>query len=78
MRQITDAIDSPAFLKFLDIYAKRFIANNGFGRWLHEYQDMQARGLFKPIILRELYKKILTNTFCLGFIREQADRKSVV
>lgn len=72
MRQITDAIDSPAFLKFLDIYAKRFIANNGFGRWLHEYQDMQARGLFKPIILRELYKKILTNTFCLGFIREQA------
>lgn len=72
MKQIPSVIDSPIFLKFIDVYAKKFIANNGFGRWLYEYKDMEARGLFKPTILRELYKKILTDTFYLGFIREQA------
>lgn len=72
MKQIPSVIDSPVFLKFVDVYAKKFRANDGFGRWLHEYQDMEARGLFKPAIIKELYKKILTDTFYLGFIREQA------
>lgn len=72
MKQIPSVIDSPVFLKFLDIYIKKFKANNGFGRWLHEYEDMDARGLFKPTIIKELYKKILIDTFYLGFIREQA------
>jgi hypothetical protein len=72
MKNIPDVIDTPIFLKFVDVYTKRFIANKGFGRWLHEYQDMEARGLFKPAIIKELYKKILLDTFYLGFIREQA------
>ena len=72
MKQIPSVIDSSVFLKFVDVYAKKFRAQNGFGRWLHEYQDMETRGLFKPAIIKELYKKILTDKFYLGFIREQA------
>lgn len=73
MKEIPSVIDSPIFIKFLDVFAKKFIAQKGFGnRWLHEYQDMEMRGLFKPAILKVLYKKILTDTFHLGFIREQA------
>lgn len=71
-KQLPEVIDKPQFLKFVEIYAKKFKASNGFGRWLHEYQDMDARGFFKPIILRELYRKILLGTYCLGFIRKQA------
>jgi hypothetical protein len=72
MKQIPTVIDKPQFLKFVEVYTKKFIANNGFGRWLHEYQDMEARGLFKPTIIKALYKKILQDKFYLGFIREQA------
>lgn len=72
INKIPDVIDKPQFLKFVEVYAKKFRANNGFGRWLHEYQDMEARGLFKPTIIKALYKKILQDKFYLGFIREQA------
>lgn len=73
MKQIPDVIDKPQFLKFVEVYAKKFRAQNGFGnRWLHEYQDMEKRGLFKPTIIKALYKKILEDKFYLGFIREQA------
>lgn len=73
MKQIPDVIDKPQFLKFVEVYAKKFRAQNGFGnRWLHEYQDMENRGLFKPTIIKALYKKILEDKFYLGFIREQA------
>lgn len=73
MKQIPDVIDKPQFLKFVEVYTKKFIAQKGFGyRWLHEYQDMEARGLFKPTIVKALYKKILQDNFHLGFIREQA------
>ena len=72
IKQIPDVIDKPQFLKFVEVYTKKFKANNGFGRWLHEYKDMDARGLFKPVVVRELYKKILQDKFYLGFIREQA------
>lgn len=67
-----DIVDSPQFLKFVDFYTKKFKANNGFGRWLYEYKDMDARGLFKPTVVKVLYKKILQGTFYLGFIRQQA------
>lgn len=70
--QLPEVIDKPQFIKFIEIYTKKFKAQNGFGRWLHEYQDMDARGLFKPAIVKELYKKILLGTYCLGFIRKQA------
>ena len=72
MIQYSDVIEKPQFLKFIEVYAKRFIANNGFGRWLYEYKDMEARGLFKPTILKALYIKILKGEFRLSFIREQA------
>lgn len=72
INKIPDVIDKPQFLKFVEVYTKKFRANNGFGRWLHEYQDMEARGLFKPTIIKALYKKILQDKFYLGFIREQA------
>ena len=72
VKQIPDVIDRPQFLKFVEVYTNKFKANNGFGRWLHEYQDMDERGLFKPAIVKALYKKILLDKFYLGFIREQA------
>ena len=71
-KKIPDVIDKPQFLKFVEAYYKRFRASNGFGRWLHEYKDMENRGLFKPAIIRTLYKQILLGTFHLGFIRQQA------
>lgn len=72
IRQIPDVIDKPQFLKFIEVYTERFKANKGFGRWLYEYQDMDARGLFKPAIVKALYKKILQNNFRLGFIKMTA------
>ena len=58
IKQIPDVIDKPQFLKFVEVYTKKFRANNGFGRWLHEYQDMEARGLFKPAIIKPIKKGI--------------------
>lgn len=72
IKKLPDVLDKPQFLKFVEIYTNKFIARNGFGRWLHEYQDMEQRGLFKPTIVKALYKKILLDQFYLGFIREQA------
>lgn len=72
MAETPKVIDTPLFLKFAGVYAKKFRAQNGFGRWLKEYQKMEAQGLFNPKILRILYKKILTNTFRLTFIEQQA------
>ena len=73
MRQIPECINTPIFLKYVEHYYKRFRAQNGFGgRWLHEYQQMEKQGLFKPAVIRALYIKILNDTFTLGFIREQA------
>ena len=72
MKRIPDVIDKPQFLKFIEYYTKKFKANKGFGRWLYEYNDMDERGLFKPTIVKELYKKILLDKFYLGFIKKQA------
>lgn len=70
--EIPKVIDTPLFLKYADIFAKKFKAQRGFGRWLKEYQEMEAKGLFKASILRVLYKKILAGTFRLTFIEQQA------
>lgn len=71
--KISAIVDTPEFLKFVKVYTQKFKDEKGFGgRWLYEYKDMEARGLFKPNIVRALYKKILLGTCRLGFIREQA------
>lgn len=70
--KIPEVVYHPQFLKFVDYYAKAFKARNGFGRWLKEYQDMEAKGLFAPRVLRLFYIQILGNTFKLDFQREQA------
>ena len=66
MIQYSDVIEKPQFLKFIDVYAKKFIANNGFGRWLHEYKDMVP-----AILFQRLYDvKILRIEILLDIIHE--------
>lgn len=72
IHKISDVLDKPMFLKFVEHYAKKFRAQNGYGRWLHEYQDLEKRGMFKPAIIRDQYIKILKDKFCLGYIRRTA------
>lgn len=72
INKIPEVVYHPQFLRFIDIYAKAFIAQKGFGRWLKEYQDMEERGLFAPRALRLFYIQILGNTCKLDFQREQA------
>ena len=70
--KISDVIYKPMFLKFVEHYAKKFRARNGYGRWLHEYQDLENRGLFKPAIIRDQYIKMLKDQFYLGYIKGTA------
>lgn len=70
--KIPEVVYHPQFLKFVEYYAKAFKAQNGFGRWLKEYRDMEAEGLFAPRILRLFYIQILGNTFKLDFQKELA------
>lgn len=70
--EIPQAIYTDQFLRFVSIYANRFIANNGFGRWLVEYQQMKKRGWFKPEKLREQYINILNGTFAYSYIVKSA------
>ena len=70
--KISDVLDKPMFLKFVEHYAKKFRAQNGYGRWLHEYQDLENRGLFKPAIIRDQYIKMLKDQFYLGYIKGTA------
>lgn len=71
--KIPAIIDTPEFLKFVKVYTQKFKDEKGFGgRWLCEYKDMETRGLFKPNIVKALYKKILLGTCHLGYIREHA------
>lgn len=69
MEKVPDYLYTPVFLKFVDHFYKKFRANDGFGRWLHEYQQMEEQGLFTPNIIRALYVKMLTDKSHLGFIR---------
>lgn len=66
------AIYSLLFIKFVSAQIKQFKQQNGFGRWLVEYQDMDNKGLFEPKQIRKQFIKILCGTYDLGFIRKQA------
>lgn len=70
--KIPDILYSPVFLKFVEYYTKKFKAQNGYGRWLHEYKDLEEKGLFTPSIVRDQYIKMLTGNFRLGYIRGTA------
>lgn len=72
MKKVPDVVKEPIFLKFVEHYAKKFKESNGFGMWLHEYKDMEKKGLFAPKILRTFYIQICTDRFDLGFIRDDA------
>mgnify|MGYP003290074903 CR=1 FL=1 len=64
---------TPTFIKFVEHYAAKFIAyeksGHKYSRWLHEYEDLYKRGMFKPTIIRDQYIKMLKNEFQLGYIR---------
>ena len=73
--KLPSVISHPQFLKFIEHYAKDFIAKRGFGLWIKEYQDMEECGQFEPRALRLLYIQILGNTFKLDFQKKQAVRR---
>lgn len=66
--EIPQVIYTDQFLKFVAVYANRFKATNGYGRWLAEYKRMDEHGWFKPEKLRELYIDILKDTSTLSYI----------
>ena len=72
IERINNIVKHPQFLKFAEIYANRFMLNDGFGRWIVEYQDMENRGMFEPAALRREYIKIILERSYLDFQREQA------
>lgn len=66
--EIPQVIYTDQFLRFVAVYANRFKATNGYGRWLAEYRRMDEQGMFKPEKLRELYIKILDGPNTLSYI----------
>ena len=66
--EIPEVIYTQQFLKFVAINVKSFRESKGFGRWLAEYDRMDASGWFKPEKLRELYLSILKDNFRYSFI----------
>lgn len=66
--EIPEVIYTDQFLRFVAVYANKFKATNGYGRWLAEYRQMDERGWFKPEKLRELYIDILKDTSTLSYI----------
>ena len=50
--EIPEVIYTDQFLRFVAVYANRFRATNGYGRWLAEYRRMDEHGWFKPEKLR--------------------------
>ena len=66
--EIPQVIYTDQFLRFVAVYANRFKATNGYGKWLAEYRRMDEHGWFKPEKLRELYVDILKNTSTLSYI----------
>lgn len=70
--EIPQVIYTDQFLRFVAIYANRFKASNGYGKWLVEYKRMDESGWFKPEKLRELYIDILKDTSTLSYIYKDA------
>jgi hypothetical protein len=66
--EIPQVIYTDQFLRFVAVYANRFKATNGYGRWLAEYRRMDEHGWFRPEKLRELYINILKDTSTLSYI----------
>ena len=66
--EIPQVIYTDQFLRFVAVYANRFKATNGYGRWLAEYKRMDEQGMFAPEKLRELYIKILDGSNTLSYI----------
>lgn len=71
-RSKTLVIATDAFLDKLDEYSKRFKQQNGFGRWLKEYEDMDTQGLFEPTEVRRLYVEYIRGEFPYGYIYSAA------
>ena len=70
--EIPEVIYTDQFLRFVAVYANKFRATKGFGRWLAEYKHMDEHGMFKPEKLRELYIKILDGSNTLSYIYWEA------
>lgn len=68
MAEIPQIINTSQFLRFAAVYANKFKANKGYGRWLAEYEHMDKADMFKPEKLRELYIKILDGSNTLSYI----------
>lgn len=66
--EIPEVIYTDQFLRFVAVYANKFRATNGYGRWLAEYKRMDEQGMFKSEKLRELYIKILDGSNTLSYI----------
>lgn len=69
---VPPCIHTDQFMRFLKYYSDKFIRQKGFGRWLAEYQRMEANGLFTPEKLKQQYIDILFNKYKYGFIYKQA------
>lgn len=70
--QFATVTGTKAFLDAVTNRAKAFKASKGFGRWLKEYEEMEAQGLFKPERLIDIYKNYLNKRSRLGFLQNQA------
>lgn len=70
--EIPEIIYTDQFLRFVAVYANKFRATNGYGRWLAEYKRMDEQGMFRPEKLRELYIKILDGSNTLSYIYWEA------
>ncbi len=72
MDSIPDYIKSKMFLGYIKAEADLFKARNGYGRWLHEYEQMEAEGGFEPARLRDCYMDILAGVNTLPFLEMDA------
>ncbi len=70
--KISEVIYTDLFLRFVTVYANRFKATKGYGKWLTEYKQMDEQGIFKPEKLRNLYIKRLNDPSSLPYIQWDA------
>lgn len=67
-KEIPSIVHSECFLWFVAYFLYIFKKNQGYGRWLKEYQQMDAKDWFTPKKLKELYIPILEGTSRLSYI----------
>ena len=72
MAEIPQIVNTSQFLRFAAVYANKFKANKGYGRWLVEYEHMDKANMFKPENIREQYIKILNGASRLSYIYRDA------